>query len=420
MSPPNPAPAASKGSSAPGVILFPGPGPEWEVWENPGTDHARLRPKGMADLPSGTEIAAAALPAQSVLNFVFRAPPADAATLRTLATVQLEQFALATQRGQPAVFDAAPSGPSDGQPSRRILVEDLDGILPPELTRPGISRFETSARMLPLPDEGCALWIENNRLVLAVARGGELLYFQSLSDARLTPAVLDELRSLGRILKMEGLMSEAPAVWVWTDLGPGVEAALGPLLGGRVTVSPRPAPRLPSRVGGLIPSSVAAERLQRQTRTRRRWVVTGVAVLYLAVMGVWVGMLVLRDVASRRLRTVLDGHRAKVEQLQSAALSWKRMQPSVDPANFPLMLLLQIRTAMPEKDLWLTEFRIANGVVDLRGATTEVDLVYKFRQKLGSNPEGGGIEWDFDTPTIQADNLTQFRVQGKLPDATAD
>ncbi len=419
MSQPTIEPVTPKTGAASGVVLFPGPLSEWEVWENAGTDRARLRSTGLAQLPPGTQIAAAGLPVGSVLNFVFHAPPADASSLRALASFQREQRALATEKGQPPVFDAVPAGPEDAQKQRLVMVEELSGNIPPELGRPEISRFETSARMLPLPPDGCALWLENSRLVIGVMRGGELVYFQSLADARLTPAVLDELRGLGRILKMEGLMTEAPVIWVWADAGGGAEAALGPLFGGKVVVSARPAPRLPARVGQLVPSSVVQARLQRSSRARRRRLVGVVAALYLVVISTWAGVLLSRKLGIERLQAELDGNRAKVESLQKAATAWKQTQPTVDPSNYPLMILLEIRRAMPEKDLWLTEFRIANGVVDLRGTTTEVDLVYQFRQKLNVGAQDGGIDWAFDTPSIQADNLTQFRVQGKLPYASA-
>lgn len=407
-------------SSAPilGFVLFPGSGAEWEVWEKTGTEGAKRCSEGLKKLQPGIPIAAAGLPVGSVLNFVFRAPPADLQTLRSLASIQLEQQITTLGKGKLPTFDVVPSGQTEAKTSQVVLVEALEAPLPPELERPEISRFETSARLLPLPSEGCALWVEKGRLVLGVTRGGALLYFQSLSESRWTSSVFDELYALGRILKMEGLMSMEPMICVWTDMNPKEQERLLAVLGGKIKVSPRPSPRLPSRVGGLAPPSVVLARSQRELRAKFRWLaMTGIA-LYFLFIGGWIAVLSWHTIQNKRLEKDLDQSRQEVSRLQSASQAWGRMQSAVDPSNFPLMLLWTLRKAMPSQDLWITEFRISEGFVELRGATTVVDLVYQFQQNLKSG--GGGIDWNFDIPTIRSADLTQFRVHGKLPYATVE
>ena len=104
----------------------------------------------------------------------------------------------------------------------RVLVGTLALVAGAAL--PNGETHEPSARMLPMPEDGMAVWMELGRYVVAFTREAELVHLAVLSAQSLDEEAAFEVRDLTAALQVHGFIQEVPVIQVWTrsetDLAP--------------------------------------------------------------------------------------------------------------------------------------------------------------------------------------------------------
>lgn len=413
------APAAAGGN-----LLFPGAESEWEIWEQAAPSAWSRRPETLPSLdsPAPERVAVVGLPAAWITQFAFQPPAGDENTLRALAFAQLQRRRLVSSNDLPdeekTAFDITTSPCPEKSNGRLAMVEMLDPGIESKSIPSEAVRFEPTTHLLPLPRDGYALWRENRRLTLAVTRNGFISHCQTLdgNSARLASGLV----SLRQILELQDLSPTSPELRLWTDLPPQTIEMVGSALNAAVIQENRPAPRLPERIGKLVPPVVREFRTQKIRHKKHRNILTTAILFYLLLTGAWLGVNLLKSSSNRRLQSQINALMPEVNLIQDTARRWTLLRPAIDISHYPLVLLNTVQKAVPEGgNLWLTDFHWMDGALEINGKASNVDFVYQFQRKLTAAPEFGELTWSMDTPAIQSNGEAQFHFTTKTPNANA-
>ena len=116
--------------------------------------------------------------------------------LGNLVEMQLEKSGLKPEPGSGRMLDYRTVQTVDSGEGRRhlILATVLNADYHHPLPNKGAEEFDVSARFLTLPGNHIVIWRELGRLVAALTRGGELVYFQGLNSSEFDSAAVQEIR----------------------------------------------------------------------------------------------------------------------------------------------------------------------------------------------------------------------------------
>ena len=255
---------------------------------------------------------------------------------------------------------------------------------------------------------------------MAVTRGAELVYYQALSDDRLTPRVLQDLICIRGTLEMEGVLSDWREIVLWMPMSAEERLLLQTTFSLPIREQGRPDPRWPKTPWSLVPSKVSAEKKLRQTRRwQNRLVVTGL-VIYLMVV---VALLVRYFQTSYRLNQLRDWqveHADALNLIHSTQTAWRDLQPALDEKGYPLEQLLHCTEAIPADDLHLTFFEQNGDKLLIKAEAKNAAAAFQFADSLKKLPAFAGYTWDMSQPHLLPNDLAQIQIEGTRNRATSE
>lgn len=276
-------------------------------------------------------------------------------------------------------------------------------------------RFEPTARMLPLPENGAALWMEMGRYVAAFTRDGMLLHASVLASRVLDVDAAFELRDLCAALQAHDFMEEPAVIHVWTACESDFVPQLACLfVEASVIKEPRPTPRPPAAASGLVPLQVAVLRRQKQTRHARLLLFAAAAIMYLCFFGAWWLRLQGRDGGLQHAERELAMRQPEIEQVAQAQAQWLAMEGAINPDMYPVEIFHQIVALLPDEGIRLKEFGFEDGKIMVSGEATTVNHALEFKGKLTACSALQHYVWNFPVPAIREDNRAEFRAEGTL------
>jgi hypothetical protein len=274
--------------------------------------------------------------------------------------------------------------------------------------------FELSALLPPIPSGECALWKELGRFVLAFTRGERLLHVAVLNARTLDATAAWEIRDLALGLEVRGFLPKLKGCRVWTEADDGFTGTLKEALGVRVRQQPKPVPQLPRDPSGLLPPSVARQRMEQLQRARMVRIVGLVAAAYLAFFTAWAGWLWLRDHRVEKQISILATQDPEVQAVRESQLRWMALEPATDPNHYPVETFHQIVSLLPPEGIQLQKFTLTPDKLTVSGVASSANHALKFGADLENNESLKRYEWSRQPPNILDDNRASFIAEGIL------
>jgi hypothetical protein len=393
------------------AVLLPGPtrAEPWELWTLGPAEAECLRTFRQPADNHWRERTTLALPAAQVYCLPLWLNQTDTKQLAGMIPLQLELRGLLPRAPGIAIFDWSVVAQESGR--SLVTVGILPVSLPPDLQAEAYSEFDLGARYFPLPENALVLWPEQDRLVVAVTRGAELVYFQALAENRFSPSLLQDLGCIRATLAMQGVAVALREIVVWSDASPEEIEALGQALRLPVRQADRPRPRPPVS-WKLVPTLVTAAR---QSRHVRRWQIRAVLLalaVYLLVVLAMLTRLFLTNAHVADLQRWQSEHAQAIALVRDTRAAWKNLRPVVDEKSYPLELLLHAAAAIPADQLHLTLFEAQDGHLLIKGEATNVSAAFQFLDRLKKDPYFGGYAWDMAQPHLLPNDLAQLQIDG--------
>jgi hypothetical protein len=418
------------------TICFPGED-GWELWSE---QSGRLVLRETRSLEEGNE--SGCEPFQTASHYAFPvnsvfAVPIWTATdspemLGSLVEMQLEKSGLKPEPGSGTMLDyrtvqTVDSGEEGKGPRNLILATVLNAHYNHPLPDKGAREFDVSARFLNLPGNHIVIWRELGRLVAALTRGGELVYFQGLNSSEFDSAAVQEIRCVllgldgaGPVSNEEmgqGILSQISGIHVWLeDADEPVVEELQQALDLDTIIALRPDPVLPSGYSGLLPGVVAIQREQKQRAQMIRNVILALAACYLVFLGVYFfgyfKLMEERDALSVQ-RTQLDEELGWIPPFEK---QWQEIEPVINGQTHPSELLHRCTLQLPAKDVRFTSFAVKGNTITIIGECRDPNAGRRFGAKLMGAAAMSDYKWEWlQRPTVNTrlkDGTATFRLQG--------
>lgn len=392
------------------TVLLPGAteAEPWEFWTT-GTDSRCLRACQQLGASSISRATVLALPVAQVVALPLWLQETDAKQFRSMIALQLEAHGL-QPRGREAIFEWSLIAQEEAR--TLVLVAVLAASLPEEIEAGVFPVFELSARCFELPSDALVLWIEQDRLAIALTRGERLVYFQTLPESRLTSRVLQDLICVVAALQMQEVMGELKQAVAWMDISPAEGEALQSAIGVLVRQEARPVPILPHEAWNLTPARVNEAKRQ---RVARRWQARVAALLVLFALGVAAALglrlfLTARDVS--QLRQWQTAHANSLQVVQETRNAWNDLRPVVDTDAYPLEVLLHVSDSLPADQVHLTLFEKEGGHLLIKAEAKNLTAAFQFFDQLKKNPNLTAYTFEMAQPHSLANDITQLQIEG--------
>jgi Tfp pilus assembly protein PilN len=273
--------------------------------------------------------------------------------------------------------------------------------------------FEPSARLLPLPASGLAVWCELGRHVVAFTRGTVLLHVTTLASRELDADAALEIRDVFAALQAHGFLEDLESIHVWTSCGTEFVPQLACLFGNAAVLKEaRPHPRPPSVGSNLLPASVARRKRDSRQKQRQMLVLAALTLVCLGFFGCWWLRLQWRDSRVNRAEQELAAVQPEIERVREAQSRWLDLETAVNPDLYPVELFHQIVALLPEQGVRLQEFQVDDGRLIVKGEATTVNHALGFRDRLASCAALSRYAWTLPVPIIREDNRAEFSAEG--------
>jgi len=394
------------------ALLRPGPtGAEpWEVWVYGGKTSIQLVQVCATPLENKLrKNATLTLPVSQVFCLPLWLNETDAKLFAGIIPLQLELRGL-QPRGTDPVFDWSVVA----QDGTRTLV--MVGVLPanlsPDLHADLYESFDLSARYLPFADNSLTLWREQDRLVFAITRGKNLVYYQALAEGTITPRVMQDLSCAQATLTMQGILTPLQKVVLWTDITPQEQAMVQDALPLPILQEELPPPALPAQPWKLTPSLVGEAKRNRENLI---WMKRGLVlflVVYLLAVAWMVTQYVMTSLRVNDLKKWQADNASALDTVHDGQAAWKQLAPVVDPKNNPLELLLETDKSVNTDQLHLTDFEAGGGHLVIKGEAKNIAGAFEFLSKLNSDPFFSGYNLAMNNPRPLPNDLAQFQIEG--------
>jgi len=393
------------------AILVPGAG-GWEIWSGPPAGpYERVETAGvpaagdLKEIPNGEVLMF--FPVRSVISVPFRSATADEELFDDLAAMHIERLGLRPGDDGGQLVDSFVV--SKGEEETRMLTVVLrppdEGELPPRSPK----EFDLSARAMPLPENGVALWRELGRWVFAVGGpGGALCYAQVTSCAEPLPdeSVAGDIGLALTQLALQGMPLDLRRVVVWMDEGvPGRAVALEHAFSGLVKIEGRPLFHLPEPRSRLLPEDVRAARRERAGRQRLVALAAVAALAYVALVG-WLAVGLIQDRAeAKKLAAAAAEMQPVADAFTEHSRKWDELAPVVDTSEWPVELLFQcVRQIPANSGLRLQSAELSSAddgrvnQIRLLGEAADPGPIQKFNLALNRSDRLSIFKWEMAPP----------------------
>jgi hypothetical protein len=395
------------------ALLLPGStGAEpWELWALGGKASTDLVQICQSPLDNRLrKTTTLALPVSQVFCLPLWLNETDAKQFSGMIPLQLELRGLQPRGAEPSIFDWSVVA----QEANRTLI--MVGVLPatldPAIHAEAYESFDVSARFFEFPENALTIWREQDRLVAAITRGSNLIYYQALSEGPITSRIAQDLTCANITLAMQDIVTPLKKVVAWTEISGEEVDVLKNTLHLPVEQDECPPPVPPSQPWKLTPSVVGEAR---RARAARRWQMQALVVFFLIYLGVagWLGYRYFSTSAKvAELRQWQTDHAQAVSLVQDGRAQWKELAPVVDTKNYPLELLLEAAKAIPTDQLHLTLFEAGNNHLLIKGEAKNVAGAFQFLNKLKGDPYFSSYTLTMGNPRPLPNDLAQFQIEG--------
>jgi hypothetical protein len=283
-------------------------------------------------------------------------------------------------------------------------------------------QYEPSARLLPLPSDGLAIWKELGRLVVAITSRKELLHVAVLTSRSLDAEAALEIRDLCQALIAHEFPVPVENVRVWTACDADFVPQMACLFEkAAFQKEPRPDPVLPRETGRLVPAQVAAIRREKQAQVKKLLVYAAVAAVYVIFFGAWWAGLKWRESKLDAVAARLAAEQPEIEIVREAQQNWLDMEPAINPDLYPVEIFHQIVSLLPPEGIRLKEFQMDGDKIVVGGEATSVNHALGFKDKLAACKPLQRYVWNFPVPRIRDDdNRAEFRAIGNVNGGTTN
>lgn len=393
------------------AVLFPGPttAEPWEVWVF-DKDEAELSQYVTTPLENklrkGTTLA---LPVAQVFCLPIWLNETDVKQFAGIIPLQLEMRGLMPRNDAP-VFDYSIVAQETAR--TLVMVGVLPGNLAADLNVEAYESFDLSARYLPFQPDTLTIWREHDRLMVAITRGANLVYFQALTESTITTRTIQDLSCAQVTLQMQDILAPVRKVMLWTDVTQEELGILQESLKLSIFREERPDPQVPKPEWKLVPNVVGASQ---RARENQKWIRRGVVIfllLYLCIVGFLITQYVRSTMRVAELRQWKTANAGPVAEVQSGEATWKELGPVVDTNSYPLELLFHAAQSIPTDQLHLTQFDAGNGHILIKGEAKNVAGAFQFLSKLKGDPFFTGYALDMGNPRPLPNDLAQFQIDG--------
>lgn len=404
--------------AAEGQLLCPADGC-WEVWtfgKRGVVRRTQTCPEpAAANVPRSSLLA---LPVRQVFSVPLWLVSGDPSLLADMVFLQLERRGLAGKSREATVIHHRVIAQRDGQTLVSVVV--LPAGIPERLCLRGVENYDLSAHFYPLPPDHWTLWREEDRLVLAVTRGKELIYFQALLDRNVTEAVLQELHCIYLQLEAQGIIEGIAGVTLWGEFAEEEQAGLRDLFGLEVQMQPRPPPRLPEEFWHLMPHTVQSSQVERQKQRKGRKMFALAAVLYALLVGGLASHVGWLWYHAWTVRHSLVSQSALVKTIRETARRWEVLAPAIQPDFYPVEDLLRCARSLPPEGVRFTLFDRRGDKIVITGEAKNAAAVFKYNEDLQRNKDLASYKWEMPPPKLLPNDSSQFRIEGTRYHAQPD
>jgi hypothetical protein len=394
------------------AFLLPGPteAEPWEVWVfgNRGREAQIVQ---ICPTPLENRLRKAStlvLPVAQVFCLPLWLNETDPRQFAGMIPLQLESRGL-QPRNEPAVFDWSVVA----QEEKRTLV--VVGVLPPalpeELHAEAYESFDLSARYFSLAPNSMTLWREHDRLVVAITRGANLVYYQALPEAAVTTRVVQDLSCARATLEMQEVLLPLQQIVLWTEVKPEERAALQKAFNVRVVVEEGPPPEPPAQGWKLTPAAIGEAQRSRESQRWIKRAVIALLLVYLCAVAWFVWQYVQVSLRVADLRHWQDANEADLDTVAQGRSAWKKLAPVVDFKYFPLELLKKTNALIPADELHLVQFECdSEGRLLIKGEAKNVAGAFTFFERLKSDPYFARFNLQMSNPRPLPNDLASFQI----------
>ena len=408
---------ARKGSDP--LLLRPSVDAGWELWT---TEAGASRETGRFEtVPNLTsqEVSTVALPAQMVLVISRWMQTTDASLLPGMVDIFLERQGLTPR----AVGGKSVSITQILTEESRTLVaiRVLGGHIPENICLPSVARFELSADLQPIVANGLTLWREAGRLVAAFSRASAMVHLQSFHEGVLGQSIAIELLCTKLQLETEEILSPEFAVNLLGEFTSEETSLLESILGTSPHPFPATAPILPILASQLTPPQVEVQRTKIRARQRLQRILLSIAAVYVLILLGLIGNVAWLTFSNQRLRKKIAADQPTVESVRKTDARWRSLEAAINPALFPVEVLFQSASLLPEDGVRFTLFEENDRRVVISGEANNVAAAFNLIERFKTKPELEYFDWKMPSPKTDLPNdKAGFQITGEPPDAPAN
>jgi hypothetical protein len=224
-----------------------------------------------------------------------------------------------------------------------LLASVLNAQMADDLPKEAPQRFEFSPWLYYLPDDHLVIWKELGRLVFAVTRRDQPVYFHALNTPSLTVETAAEIEQLLMPLYTQGIITVLDGIVLWTEaVEPHAAEELARVFNVKVRSEKRPRPTVPEKVSAIEPVSVAMAKIRAARLKRVRNIVLGCMAAYLAVPAFFGVRWYLADQDLYKLKKDVNTMQITYGHVESVLDQHEMIDSLINPAKYPIELLNQV------------------------------------------------------------------------------
>jgi len=408
---------SSKKNSEP-LLLRPSPEPGWELWTTtPGDSRETARFDTLPRLEN-KNLRAIVLPARHLLVFSRWLQTTDESLLTEMVQVILDREGLIPRGMENEIGKSFFIAPILREEQRTLVaIRLLATQVPDDLCQPQVERFELGADLQPLLDDGLTLWRESGQLVAAFSRQGSLLHLQSFHHSSVNDTIAIELFCTRLQLDTSEILGTDFGISLLGDFSAEEISLLQSLFEVAPLHQTPAAPRLPEKISTLTPPLVEVRRQKIRVRERIQRILLGAAALYALLLLTLVAHVAWLTFSNQKLRRIIAENAPTVTAIRSTHDHWRAMESALNPALYPVEVLFQSASLLPEDGVRFTLFEENSSRVTIRGEANNAAAAFRLVDAIKGRADLDYFDWDMPKPTILPNDKAEFSIQGTLPDA---
>jgi len=393
-------------------------GPTWDVWDLPEAGAASPAfPTTSAHThvivpPAESNSDLLAMPARLVVSAALWVPTVQGNELADAVRLELELSGLPAPKAGASSISLRTIGEENG---RSLVAASLfPADLPAAYAGLNYRHFEASPLLLSLPVNAATVWREGDDIVVCVTRGPVVAVWETMhADAS------DSELSLWLRLFLTQLQAEAvvPQWLDWHDPGGEMRERDIVLPDGALWATSHNdflRPSWPEKTADWQPPSTV-QGIDRSQRAKKiRQLIYASAAAYLTLLLAAFATIGVMKIRAAMMASERDRLAAEVSTFAPVSRSWQLVAATVEPGQYPLEILLQLVTNMPDSGIRLTTLTMNDGEVLVEGEATSVTLASRFFESVESADDLRHIVWEMPPPSLLPNSTARFQMRGSI------